>query len=60
MEMNLKEDQIKNDIPTFEESKSKCRINMEKAKTKSEKQYWCGFIGGITFVINSLEKEVKE
>ena len=58
--MNLKEDQIKNDIPTFEESKSKCRINMEKAKTKSEKQYWCGFIGGITFVINSLEKEVKE
>ena len=60
MEMNLKEDQIKNDIPTFEESKSKCRINMEKAKTKSEKQYWCGFIGGITFVINSLGKEVKE
>ena len=41
----------------IEKGLSNCRINMEKVKTKTEKEYWCGFIGGIRW---SLQKENKK
>ncbi|MBC8501910.1 MAG: hypothetical protein H8D35_02145 [Nitrosopumilus sp.] len=49
---------LDNVFNSIEDSKQISRINMDKAKTKVEKEYWIGVIGGLQICKQHLEQEI--
>jgi len=49
---------IENILESIEDSKSIARIKMDKAKTKTEKSYFVGMVGGLQLAKQILEKEL--
>ncbi len=52
--MNFQEFQIM--LEQIEDSKEIARIKMHKAQTQSEKEYYCGNIGGLQIAKQHLER----
>lgn len=42
---------------SIENSKQTARIQMDRAILRTEKEYWCGIIGGLQIARQHLEKE---